>query len=79
MPDALYQHSSGNLYRRIDPPATIAEVYWMPERPGEPQPLRDAVFYVPSSGEMPPHLAAEGCTCYATPLSRWNRRFSEVT
>lgn len=79
---AVYRHADGGEYRRVIPHevrSLDARVYWIPD---EEEPIGrggEVVLYLPWDGEMPADLAAQGFECYATPISRWLRRFEDVT
>lgn len=80
----VYQHANGNLYQRLDecgislgPGQEVA--YWIPDEEAPAGRGAAVVLYVPEGGQMPDELAAQGYGAYATPLSRWDRRFKDVS
>lgn len=69
-----YRHALGGLYVLVDPAQHLTSARWVPDKKRPDASPGPVVFYAPASAALIP----DGCTCYATPLSRWHRRFTEV-
>jgi len=78
----VYRHANGGMYWRINESGTGIgpgdRVFWVPDDAPCPR-GGEVVLYVPEGGRMPDDLREKGFTCYATPLTRWQRRFVDAS